>query len=52
MGKPKKQKKATKMTTEEALQRLFGKKRAEILKKEALALDNERSKKGKKKGDD
>ena len=52
MGKPKKEKKAGKMTTEEALKRLFGKKGTELLKKVALELDEEKDKKGKKKGDD
>ena len=40
------------MTTEEALLRLFGKKGTELLKKAALEMDEERGKKGKKKGDD
>jgi hypothetical protein len=52
MGKPKKEKKASKMTTEQALQRLFGKRGTGLLKKMAQELDDERGKRGKKKGDD
>lgn len=51
MAKPKK--KAGEMTTEEALQRLFGKKGAALLKRVAHELDEEKTaKKGKKKTDD
>ena len=44
MGRPKK--KPSEMTTEQAMRRLFGKKRLALLKKVAQELDSEKTSKG------